>query len=212
MKRHDFFSIAVTNEQEKLAQKLVEYSLKHHPIPNIWDTQKKNKTAELRLTGTLGEIIFADVYQLPRPTRSFGALDGQDFGKDFTYNHGNEIMIIDVKTMRRKNNKFYKNYVLNIPARNLRRKDSLTDYYYCISLHKTTEKTIASLIGYISKQEILKGHKGILYHKNTWRTRRDHTGFKFFEDTYEIKFEDLHMPILTKNIENLLGFKKMHLL
>lgn len=71
MKNKFYFSIEVTKEQYNYAKKLVDYSIKNHPISNIWDKEKKDKTRTLRTTGTLGEIIFADLYNLNRPTRSF---------------------------------------------------------------------------------------------------------------------------------------------
>jgi hypothetical protein len=43
-KRNEFyFSIDVSEEQIAYAQKLVDYSLKHHPVSNIWDKEKKIK-------------------------------------------------------------------------------------------------------------------------------------------------------------------------
>ena len=163
------------------------------------------------MTGTIGEIVFADLYNLPRPERSFGAIDGQDFGKDFTIIVNNKKMNIDVKTMHRKSNIFYKNYVLNIPARNIHRPDSLTDYYYCISLHENGSQTIASVLGYIKKDDIISGKIGILYKKGAKRIRADKTYFTFYEDTFEIFFKDIKTPFLNKKIQNTPGFKKLHL-
>ena len=207
MENKFYFSVFVTDEQEKYANELVEYSLANHPIPNIWDKYKKTKTKALRITGSLGEIIFADLYQLERPKRSFGAIDGQDYGKDFELILKNKEIKFDIKTMLRKSNIFYKNYVLNIPARNIKRNDSITDYYYCISLHKSNNQTIASLIGYIKKQDILSNKIGILYKKSAKRVRKDNSSFSFFEDTYEIFFENIKSPLLTDKIKKLDGFK-----
>lgn len=211
-KRNEFyFSIDVSEEQIAYAQKLVDYSLKHHPVRNIWDKVKKDKTADLRMTGTIGEIVFADLYCLNRPERSFGALDGQDYGKDFQLIINNRKMIFDIKSMRRKTNIFYGNYVLNIPARNVKRTDSLTDFYYCISLHEENDKIIASIIGYLSKKDILDEKIGILYQKGSKRTRADKTHFTFFEDTYEVFFRNIQSPFISDRIKQLKGFK-MHYL
>jgi len=201
-----YISFNINNEQIEYANKLVEYSLKHHPISNIWDKQKKERTRELRLTGTLGEVVFADIYGLERPSRSFGAIDGQDYGKDFFLEALNAN--IDVKSMRRKSNKFFKNYVLNIPARNIKREDSITDFYYCISLHNQNNILIASLVGYINKKDILTGKIGKLYKRGTKRIRSNNTSFTFYEDTYEILFQDINSPVMNEEIYKKDGFKK----
>ena len=207
MKNEFYFQILVTEEQKKYAQELVDYSLKNHPISNIWDSKKKDQTANLRFTGTLGEIVFADTYKLNRPTRSFGAIDGQDFGKDFEIKFKEKSMNFDLKTMHRRSNKFYQNYVLNIPARNIKREDSITDFYFCISLHEVDNKTIASFLGYINKQDILENKIGILYKKGTVRTRADKTNFEFFEDTYEVFFKNITTPFTSPRIRKFKDFK-----
>lgn len=202
-----YFSIEVSKEQEEYANKLVAYSLIHHPVSNIWDKNKKDETKKLRYTGTLGEVVFADLYNLKRPSRSFGAIDGQDYGEDFKLRKGS----FDVKTMHRKSNIFYENYVLNIPYRNVARQDSLTDYYYCISLHNTEDTIIASIIGYIKKKDIINGKVGILYKKGTKRTRADGSFFTFFEDTYEVFFKNIGNPLITDKIKKMKGFKLLKL-
>ena len=85
-----YIQINVTDEQKSYARQLVEHSLAHHRVANIWDQSddKKSHTRMLRFTGSLGEIVFADLYQLPRPQRSFGATDGQDWGQDFVLKAG----------------------------------------------------------------------------------------------------------------------------
>ena len=207
MAKKFYFSIEVSDEQKEYARELVAYSLKHHPVSNIWDKTKKEKTEELRFTGTLGEVVFADTYDLKRPTRSFGAIDGQDYGQDFQLRNG----AFDIKTMHRKSNIFYENYVLNIPSRNVNRADSLTDYYFCISLHEKQNTTIASFIGYIKKKNIIEGKTGILYPKGTKRIRKDKTHFTFFEDTYEVFFKDIKNPLVTEKIRQMSSFKVLYL-
>ena len=218
MNNQFYFSIQVQKEQLQYAKELVEYSLKHHPVSNIWDKKKsKNpsdslikdkKTKELRLTGTIGEIVFADTYILKRPTKSFGAVDGQDFGKDFELILKENSFNFDVKTMHRKSNIFYKDYVLNIPARNIHRKESITDFYYCISLHEKSNNMIASFLGYISKKDIVDRKIGILYKEGTKRIRADKTSFSFYEDTYEVFFKDIITPFISPRISGFDGFEK----
>ena len=204
-----YFSINLSNEQIKYAKELVNYSLTNHPVSNIWDGSKEEKTKDLRMTGTVGEVVFADTYKLKRPSKSFGAVGGQDYGKDFELILFKNKMIFDIKTMYRKSNLFYENYVLNIPARNIRRKDSITDYYFCISLHKKVDITIASFLGYILKKDISEGKIGILYKKGTKRIRADKTYFTFFEDTYEVFFKDIKSPFISPRIQKFNGYKKL---
>jgi hypothetical protein len=207
MQNQFYFDIPVSDAQKKYTKDLVIHSLKHHPVANIWDAQKKDKTEALRLTGTLGEVVFADLYGLPRPVRSFGHIEGQDYGKDFEITANGILMNIDVKTMHRKSSVFYENYVLNIPARNIKREDSITDYYYCISLHENKrQETIASIIGYLKKKDVVDGKIGILYKKDTKRIRKDGTSFTFFEDTYEVFFKDIKSPLINQRIRNIEGF------
>jgi hypothetical protein len=205
-----YFQIKVSDEQVKYANKLVDYSMQHHKVSNIWDKNpdKKEKTRQYRFTGSLGEVVFADTYSLKRPNRSFGAYDGQDLGKDFVIKINNLEKIFDIKSMQRKSGFFYGNYVLNIPASQLHKPNSLTNYYFCISFHlNTNEQFIASFLGYIDKTEIENGKLGILYKAGTLRTRADGTNFQFNEDTYEIDFKDITTPMISDSIRKIDDFK-----
>lgn len=208
MRNQAFFQFAVGAEPLARARELVEYSLAHHQTPNIWDrTDQRSRTAELRLTGSLGEILFADAYGLPRPARSFGAADGQDWGKDFELWIDAQRKCFDVKTMRRKTDRFQTGYVLNIPASQLDRPGSLTDCYFHISLHERAPgTTIASFVGYAHKDEIRSGALGRFYARGTARTRADGTRFVFHTDTYEVRLGDLYPPPITDFIRRLPGF------
>ncbi|MDO8610192.1 MAG: hypothetical protein Q7R95_06580 [bacterium] len=210
IKNDFFFQFEMTNEQIQYAQKLVEYSISNHPVQDIFhrDPGGAERQREFRTTGTLGEIAFADAYELPRPTRSFGAVDGQDFGQDFILKINDQPHSFDIKTMGRKNNNFRTNYVLNLPLYQMKRPDIITEYYFCVSLHKNDQnRQIVSFIGYVSKQEIQHGTIGILYKAGTKRVKDDGSSFIFQRDTYEIDFKDITTPILTEKIRLLPGFK-----
>ncbi|MGI6589414.1 MAG: hypothetical protein ACOX1V_02000 [Candidatus Iainarchaeum sp.] len=208
-----YFQVPISEEQEKFANKLVDFSINHHKVPNVWDGNitKPEQTREYRLTGTLGEIIFADAYSLERPTKSFGAIDGQDYGKDFQIEFNGNIINVDTKTMHRKKGVFYSNYVLNIPSSQLHRKDSITDYYFCISIHQENDCKFASFLGLIKKSDVINGIIGKLYTAGTVRIRADKTTFEFFQDTYEIDFKDIISPPLTKRIKEIEGYQKLKL-
>ena len=214
MRNEFFFQLEITDEQVALANNLVDYSIEHHPIKDIFakDPEGKERQREFRFTGTIGEIVFADTYGLARPTRSFGAIDGQDFGQDFVLEINGEPKSFDVKSMGRKNNNFRTNYVLNLPAYQMRRESTLTDYYFCISIHSIATKFIASFLGYVSKNEIEANSIGILYTAGTRRIKDDGGGFTFHRDTYEIDFKDISSPLLYNDVSNKTGFQQKILL
>lgn len=209
-----YFQIYVTDEQKKYAIELVDYSIAHHPVTDIFanDPDGKKRQREFRYTGSLGEVVFADAYGLPRPKRSFGAVDGQDFGQDFQLTVNGISESIDVKTMHRKNNSFKANYVLNLPSYQVHKSMSLTDNYFCISLHENAQGvTVATFIGFVSKKAVTDGLTGDLFKAGTKRIKEDNTYFTFMRDTYEVMFKDIASPLLTDTIRNLPGFKLMHL-
>lgn len=214
MENEFYFQIEVTDEQKQYAIKLVDYSIEHHPVTDIFahDPDGKKRQREFRYTGTLGEVVFADAYELPRPTRSFGAIDGQDYGQDFILLVNEEPHSIDVKSMHRKGNVFLANYVLNIPSYQLHKEFSKTEYYFCMSFHEAKGKTYATFIGFIKKQDVLDGKIGDLFVQGTRRIREDHTSFVFMRDTYEIMFKNILTPLVTDRIKELPGYKELHLL
>jgi hypothetical protein len=157
------------------------------------------------MTGTLGEVVFADTYKLQRPKKSFGAYDGQDMGCDFVL-YG---MNIDTKTMRRKNEYFCNNYVLNIPSSQLNKVGSLTDTYFCLSISYNYNTWRMAVVGFVNKTDIIENRIGNFYPKGTIRTKGNHEKLIFNEDTYEILFSELIPPLITDEIKMLPNFKKI---
>ena len=209
-----YLQIVVTDEQKSYARQLVEHSLAHHRVANIWDRSddKRSQTRMLRYTGSLGEIVFADLYQLPRPQRSFGATDGQDWGQDFVLKTDDGFFSLDIKAMKRQTGTLGADYVLNIPASQLHKPDSRTTHYFCLSFHQSeAQGAVASLLGFVDKEAVEKGELGTLYKAGTKRIRSDQSSFTFQQDTYEILFRDIAAPIVTERIEKLNGFKKCKL-
>lgn len=201
------FQIKVDKEQQQYAIKLVDYSIKHHPVTDIFsNTQKGRDNQRLyRFIGCLGEVVFADLYNVERPKKAFGAIDGQDNGKDFVL----EDKIIDVKSMHRKSDVFYENYVLNIPSHQLSERYNEDAYYCCISFNRNEEKELlANVIGFVSKKKLKNGEIGTLFKKGTKRTRKNGTAFNFeTEDTYEIEFKDIKKPKILPHFLEKNGFK-----
>lgn len=207
-KKRYYFTIEITEEQLKYSNNIVNYSLKHHHIDDIFskDPDGKTRQKEFRFTGTLGEVVFADTYGLKRPTRSFGAIDGQDYGQDFLL----DCFRFDIKTMRRKDNKLKPNYVLNIPEYQVLNSIK-TDYYYNISISKQNNKYYASFVGFVSKNSLIGGNIGILYGENTIRQRENNTNFKFLRGTYEVLLSEMINPIITGNVKKLKGYELIKL-
>lgn len=114
---------------------------------------------------------------------------------------------VDLKSMHRKNDTFYGSYVLNIPSSQLHKSKSVTDLYYCISIHFENEKYAISFLGLIRKKDILEGKVGILYKTGTTRVRADKTTFRFISDTYEVEFKDFLKPFISEHIKKMNGFK-----
>ena len=214
MEERYVFQLAVSEEQKRYAYELVDYSIAHHPVTDIFanDPDGKRRQREFRFTGTLGEVVFADAYGLPRPTRSFGAIDGQDFGQDFLLKLNQENYSVDIKSMHRKSNRFRANYVLNIPAYQMHKEFSVTDYYFCISFHEFGGTTYATFLGYLKKDDVLSGKIGDLFTQGTRRIREDNSSFVFMRDTYEIMFKHIDPPHVLESMKSNEGFAKIIIL
>ena len=214
MRNKFFFQIGISHEQVEFANQLVDYSLANHPIVDIFgkDPNGQERKREFRFTGSLGEIVFADAYGLPKPTRSFGAIDGQDFGQDFVLLINGQPKSFDIKSMSRKNNNFRENYVLNLPAYQMQRVSVITDYYFCVSIHQVENQHIASFLGYVSKHEIEDGTIGLMYKAGTKRIKDDGESFTFQRDTYEVDFKDISSPIINDRIKAMSLFQQKKIL
>jgi len=224
-------------EQIESAMNFALYSLKEHHVSNIWDphqpivnndifwNQNKKQDFMRRFIGTLGEIAFADYYNLPRPAKSFGAVNGQDYGSDFHFflrdrSFVTREIIVDLKTMRRDSYHVKKEYVQNLSEYTISRIDSLTGLYFSntliiskyientfhlfdeqISFNFNSPSLLMLFSGYINKADILKN--AILFPANTIRTRGNiqtsNSTFSFTHATYEIMFKHLSRPWLVPN-------------
>ncbi|GGM92405.1 hypothetical protein GCM10010967_26970 [Dyadobacter beijingensis] len=205
-----YIQISVSDEQKLFARQLVDHSIKHHHISNIWDKNEERlvQTRMMRFTGSLGEVVFADCYHLPRPARSFGATDGQDWGQDFLIRSDTEDFAVDIKSMKRRSGILARDYVLNIPSSQLHKPGSKTSHYFCISFHQSeSDGTIASLIGFIDKHALENGELGQLFRAGTRRTRADGSAFTFHETTYEVLFSDIAPPVVTNSLRRIKGFR-----
>ncbi|PSL24300.1 hypothetical protein [Dyadobacter jiangsuensis] len=205
-----YIQISVSDEQKLFARHLVNHSVIHHHTSNIWDknTDCLAQTRMMRFTGTLGEVVFADCYHLPRPARSFGASDGQDWGQDFLIRSDTGDFAVDIKSMKRRSGILARDYVLNIPSSQLHKPGSKTTHYFCISFHQSeTEGTIASLLGFIDKQALENGEIGKLFRAGTKRVRADGSAFTFNESTYEVLFSDIAPPVVTNSLRRIKGFR-----
>lgn len=128
----------ITPEQIAYARELVDFSLQNHHVANTW--RDKSQTYHYRLTGTLCEVLFADVYGLHRPARAFGAANGQDFGRDFVLCG----KVIDIKGRITETPKLY-NFQIN--AWQAERPNCKTDYYYFMQCYPKETPKYCLLLG-----------------------------------------------------------------
>lgn len=197
MVKGDEIILSITKEQFEYTKEIVEFSVEHHKVQDRFNSAFQYP---YRIIGSMGEVVFADCYGLPRPVRSFGAIDGQDYGIDFNLGGYN----INVKTMHRKKLYIDPDAVLNIPKPDVEREDITTDYFYCLSFiansdskFKTKEDCVWSpdwqmaLIGHCKRTDVLEGKIGTFFENGTERIRKDGSKFKFHDDTYEIKFSEM---------------------
>lgn len=160
----------------------------------------------------MGEIVFADLYHFPRPSKSFGDSNGQDWGQDFLIQSDDQNFSVDIKSMKRRSGDLSSDFVLNIPAHQLHKPGSKTSHYFCISFHQSESRgTIASLVGFIDKEALEKGEIGTFYKAGSIRLRQDSSSFTFHENTYEILLGDIDSPVLTDFVRGIKGFKICHL-
>lgn len=200
----DPLTIRVTGEQVDTARTMVMRSLEDHHVANIWDKKTPEKTEQFRMTGSLGEIVFADAFGLPRPSVSFGATDGQDYGIDFEIplpepgRATGQVLrptcfLVNVKTMHRKSAHVRPDYALNIPVKDVERKDILTDIFYHISLvgKDPLAPTHAVFVGYVHRDALIDGVVGIRRERGDLVERANGTRFTLHSSIYEVPFGDL---------------------
>ena len=130
---------------------------------------------KMQAVGILGQIVFADLLHLNRPTGE-GGFDG---GFDFVIN-GKKV---DVKTMARTVD-VRPHYVHNFVGWQLK----YDCEYYVFESYNTKTNTL-SICGVVSKDEFLK--KSVYYNEGDKRYRDDGTFFLARTPLYEIKQSDL---------------------
>ena len=82
MQNRFFFEIFVHDKQKVYAQELVQFSLKHHPVSNIWDAKKKRQliftshNANLVVNGDAELVICCDYKESGSQTRGTIVTEG----------------------------------------------------------------------------------------------------------------------------------------
>jgi len=139
-----------------------------------------NGDPEMQYTGVLGEVVFADLMGLPRPSGG-----GFDYGIDFQILGVN----IDMKTMGR--DCFVReNFVNNLICSQVDYYQSETDAYLFASINKTIK--VLEILGWCRKSDIQRQHNGIKkFLKGETRKRADRTTFETRSDMYEIPVKSL---------------------
>lgn len=203
-----YFQIHVTEEQKDYAKKLVQSSMAHDFSPDYFKRYPDGKqiAQRKRFVGTLGEVLFADVYNLPRPTISYDSFNVAEYGHNFILRLDGVVYSLNVITVSRENSVLYDNYVFRIASYQLNKDFSRMDFYYPIMLHEQDGVTIATFVGLIKKDSVVSGEIGELC---VTGTRRGVLTYSY--DTHEILCKELARPLLTNRIRNVLGFKILRL-
>jgi hypothetical protein len=147
-------TIPITAEQYSYALKLTELSATAHKTANVWDRQGGAKNSlKMRFTGLLGEVVFADLFGLPRPAKAYGATDGQDYGSDFCIKGTH----IDIKTMRREHGRLKPNFVFNLAPAQVLREDSKTNLYAFVNIYGDIESgtMYAQMAGKMERKTVI---------------------------------------------------------
>lgn len=198
----DFFIAKVPENILAYVRRIVNYSIDNHPVSNKWDKTKKKETRTLRMTGSIGEVMFAWFYGKECPVRAYGAVDGQDYGKDFNHIIDSTIANIDVKSQRRTVPYLDDYYACNISTEQLSRQN-LTTHYYSMSIYHTGsylegEDVHAYFTGFISKSIITDKNNGIgeFFPPNTKMKNGSKKGADFDDEHYECGLKHLqHLDI-----------------
>lgn len=175
-------NINPTNEQIKLAKELTEKY-------NFGNRGRGDGNQRMQEVGILGQIVFADLFKMDRPTGE----SGFDGGFDFVIN-GNKV---DVKTMSRTVD-VKPHYVHNFIGYQLKYDCS----YYIFQSYNTVTNTMC-ICGVISKEEFLE--KSNYYRKGDKRYRDDGTYFYSRAPLYEIRQKNL---IEVNSLEEILNIIK----
>lgn len=220
MRNSTCFRFKVTEEQILYAKQLVEYSIEHHPVTDVYANDQADtyglsgvlRSQEYRFVGSLGEVLFADVYCLPRPKRSFGAIDGQDYGKDFIIPINGQNLNVDLKTMHRNFRHPYDYYVLDLPAYQLEKPESQTQCYFHISVsydRVNPKDFIAYFIGFIPKSEVKQ--YGEWFSAGSLRPNDSGRSVLFSRETYEVMFGDFISPPIPANWQSIPQYQAIYL-
>lgn len=121
MRNSGYFQFRVKKEQIEYAKSLADSSMNHpitdiykNDVPTSYGKSGDERSWENRFVGSLGEILYADVYGTPRPRKAFGAIDGQDYGCDNIMEVNGKEYRVDIKTQIRNNVYLCEYYALNL--------------------------------------------------------------------------------------------------
>jgi hypothetical protein len=179
----------VSTEQVIYAQKLVLHSLEKHTTSNIWGDG--DKTYHYRLTGVLGEVVFADLYNLPRPMAAFGAAGGQDNGSDFVLGGKN----IDIKASMQNVEIPKIEHGVIVKLMQLNRPNSKTDIYFFMRFYTQGWRVFCYLFGAMPTLALKSGDKGVFRAKGEAVHRANGAGILIVDiDCMDIALNEL-IPI-----------------
>jgi len=196
----------VAAEQIVYTQKIVQHSLENHSASNIW--ADGGKTYHYRLTGTLGEVIFADLYDLPRPKLAFGAVGGQDFGRDFVLAGGRNI---DVKTSMQRTPTLKDEHGVLIKKMQINDVKNQTDIYYFLRLYAVGWDLFCMAFGTLLASDVKAGRVGKLKLNGEITQRGNGAVWVNDNDCFDIKISELTAIKPNKKMESLGDYKLLTL-
>jgi hypothetical protein len=207
-----FPKFTATPEQVQYANEAVARSLKTN-FTDYWNAPNEQADAakSWRFDGFLGEVLFADAYQLPRPTECYG-LNGQDEGRDFMLSGAN----IDVKTTSRRKPPYNAKSLSFMPSlRCIDNSNSLTNHYFFISLYEQDGVYTAWFAGSISRADLQNRKVGKEYKTGEKIAFSGRDGISYSapiaKDCIRLDATELKPVRITPQLEKLFNFQCVQL-
>lgn len=187
------FQVKVFEEQIEYAKRLSEYAVVNG---SFRDNSYKKLPKQMRaFEGVLGEVLFADMYGYPRPTKAYGVGGTDDGGRDFELVKNGQRKNLDIKlTMRNFGGALKPFYDFEI-SYNQFKCMPLTDVYMFICVTNTLP-LYATILGTCFKDDILSGKIGRIIHKGESYTTE---GKIAPSDLIKIRFSEILPPIVPKS-------------
>lgn len=197
------FQIKVFDEQIEYAKRLTEYAVANG---SFMDNSYKKLPKRMRaFEGVLGEVLFADLYGYPRPTRAYGVGGTDDGGRDFELIRNNKKVNLDIKLTMRNFGRVLKPFYDFEISYNQFKCMPLTDVYLFICVTNTLP-LYATFLGTCFKRDIELGKVGRIIRKGESYTTE---GKVAPSDLIKIRFSEITPPIIPKSAKLYPNFREI---